>query len=533
MEIGGDAQSTDGSEASHMHTRDDLSCTRGYENWLITEAKKRNPAILTYGLSWATPRWVGDGAGNGTGFHSPDNWLYQTKWVECVRNVTGVDIDYLGIWNEKPMGSPDYVVGLRNALDAAGFTATRISVADNDYSLTDLVNEAASDPVFNASFYSIGRHYPCDYPGPAVEAVLHKQYWSSEDSSMANDWSGSSCWGRLLNQNYVLMNMTATIAWSLVWSVQPGLPCPGRGLLTAQQPWSGHYSGGDGTGGPSAAPSLNGPLWITAHTTQFTAPGWRYLPVAAGGSGFLPASAGNGSYVTLVPPAGQPAGFTLIIEKFVGPCVCAPPGVGVTADGTAQFSVTGGLPGAGTRLQVWRSNATHQFWRDQDLVIEADGSFSVFVARDAIVTVSTVATAAHGGVPPAEIPAPAPFPLPYADDFDRYAEDTTPVRYFADQTGSFAARAGALTQVVPIDPGPNRWVNEDVDPLTMLGDPNIANVTLAVTAAFTPAANASGRGDLPLGFTYAQACVRVTNYTGLKNGPPTGSFTIPSPIFSL
>jgi hypothetical protein len=81
VEIGGSAQSTDGSEPSHMLTRSDLSCDRGYEGWLIAEARKRNPKILTYGLSWAVPHWVGDGNGNGTGFHSPDNWLYQTKWV--------------------------------------------------------------------------------------------------------------------------------------------------------------------------------------------------------------------------------------------------------------------------------------------------------------------------------------------------------------------------------------------------------------------------------------------------------------------
>ena len=31
VEIGGDTQSTDGTEPSHMHARDDLNCERGYE----------------------------------------------------------------------------------------------------------------------------------------------------------------------------------------------------------------------------------------------------------------------------------------------------------------------------------------------------------------------------------------------------------------------------------------------------------------------------------------------------------------------
>jgi galactosylceramidase len=65
VEIGGDGQSTDGTEASHMHYRGELSCNRPYEFWLLEEARKRNPNIKTYALSWCgenvgcrrTPAW--------------------------------------------------------------------------------------------------------------------------------------------------------------------------------------------------------------------------------------------------------------------------------------------------------------------------------------------------------------------------------------------------------------------------------------------------------------------------------------------
>ena len=49
VEIGGDSQSTDGTEASHQHTREDLNCHRGYEWGLLEEARKRNPTVVTYG----------------------------------------------------------------------------------------------------------------------------------------------------------------------------------------------------------------------------------------------------------------------------------------------------------------------------------------------------------------------------------------------------------------------------------------------------------------------------------------------------
>ena len=76
VEIGGDTQSTDGTEASHMHARGDLSCDRGYEWWLLEQAKARNPSIVTYALSWGVPEWVGNGT-----YFSDDNIDYHVKWL--------------------------------------------------------------------------------------------------------------------------------------------------------------------------------------------------------------------------------------------------------------------------------------------------------------------------------------------------------------------------------------------------------------------------------------------------------------------
>ena len=75
-----------------VHTRDDLSCTRGYELFLIKEAKARNPNIITYGLSWGLPAWVGNNT-----YYSSDNIFYQTQWVDCINKEAGVVVDYLGL----------------------------------------------------------------------------------------------------------------------------------------------------------------------------------------------------------------------------------------------------------------------------------------------------------------------------------------------------------------------------------------------------------------------------------------------------
>lgn len=200
VEIGGDGQSTDGTEPSHKHSRDDLSCTRGYELWLIEQAKARNPAIQTYGLSWAAPAWVGNGT-----YYSADNVAYQVAWLECIRSAAGVAVDFLGLWNEKPQPGPDYVLALRGALDAAGFGATGIIVMDGGYD-ADEVTTAAANASYRAAVHGAGLHYPCNKPAPAVRE-LGWTFWASEDYSRDPAWAnGGTYWGKALSQNYVLMN---------------------------------------------------------------------------------------------------------------------------------------------------------------------------------------------------------------------------------------------------------------------------------------------------------------------------------------
>src|SRR5438552_9756968 len=52
VEIGGDTNSTDGSESSIEHASSAVSCNAGYEWQLMQAAKARNPAIKLYGLAW-------------------------------------------------------------------------------------------------------------------------------------------------------------------------------------------------------------------------------------------------------------------------------------------------------------------------------------------------------------------------------------------------------------------------------------------------------------------------------------------------
>lgn len=461
VEIGGDTQSTDGTEPSHMHERDDYSCDRGYEIWLLEEAKKRNPSIQTYALSWGVPAWVGNGE-----YFSPDNWLYQTKFAECVRDKVNTTLDYIGIWNERSWGGVDYVVGLRRALDEAGFGATQIVVPDGGYD-QDIITATLANASFAAAWSVMGLHYPCPtgadpYPHPGPHDV-GKRLWASEDWWQQPDWPSAAMWGRIMNQHYVRANITALIAWSPIWSVYTNLPYQEAGLMRARTPWSGNYD-------------ISPPIWTTAQWTQFTKVGWRFLSVPSGGSGFLPF---NGSYVSLVDPENPSGGFTLILETFNSGTRCPSPDRVVTQTQTVRFRLIGGLPMAGSRLAVWQTNATSFFQQLADVVVAQDGSFSITIEPETMVTVSTVRTASKG-VPSAPIPPQAPFPLPYSENFEGYAYDGL-ARYFSDQFGSFAVRNGSLEQVSVGNPGSNAWV-ADADPSTIVGDVAWSDITASVAA---------------------------------------------------
>ena len=80
-----------------------------------------------------------------------------------------------------------------------------------------------ADPELARAVGVIGAHYPGTVSTrKAIETK--KQLWSSEDYSTYNDNVGGGCWARILNNNYVNGNMSATIAWNLIASYYDNLP---------------------------------------------------------------------------------------------------------------------------------------------------------------------------------------------------------------------------------------------------------------------------------------------------------------------
>ena len=125
VEIGGDGNSTQGAEPSHMHTSTDENYYRGYEWWLMEQARQRNPAVQLDATAWSAPAWVGNG-----NFWSQDTATYLSKWIVGAKSAHGLDINYVGCRNEKG-NNETWAELFRTTLNTNGLTNVGIHAFDN------------------------------------------------------------------------------------------------------------------------------------------------------------------------------------------------------------------------------------------------------------------------------------------------------------------------------------------------------------------------------------------------------------------
>jgi hypothetical protein len=199
-----------------------------------------------------------------------------------------------------------------------------------------------------------------------------------------------------------------------------------------------------------------------AQTTQFTAPGWRYLDPA---SGYLGGSRGNGSYVTLRSPGT--GDYSVVIETM-----------DATAAQSFTATVTGGLSTGTVRVWSTAVNGSDNLVRGADLT-PSGGTFTLNLQPGRVYTLTTTT---GPGKSTATGPAAASFALPYTDSYDSYAVGRE-AKYLADMQGAFevtacgGGRAGrCVRQMSPR--APITW-DALSDPYALLGDVGWSNYRVA------------------------------------------------------
>jgi O-glycosyl hydrolase len=451
IEIGGDANSTDGAEPSVEHVKGQVDCSAGYEFWLARQALARNHRLKLYGLAWAAPGWIG----GGTNYWVPDSIDYLLTWLSCAQRQ-GLTISYLGGRNEKGHDKTWYE-NLRTALDQHGYQNVQI-VGDDSVHWT-VADDMVADPAFAAAVGVVGVHYPCGYLKPALTcpSTAHalatgKPLWASENGSLDVD-GGAAAMIRSITRGYLDGKITAYLNWPLVAAITPNLPFATDGLAVAPSPWSGAYRLGKQT-------------WTMAQVTQFAQPGWQFL---GSGSGYLGGDRTNGSYVSLKSPDRRD--FSTIIETTTA-----------TQPQTVDLSFAGGL--RADRLHVWATDlssaaAPTNFARLPDLTASS-GHYTMTLQPGYVYSLTTMETHDKGV---ATSPAAHPMPLPYADDFNHYQVGAE-AKYLSDMQGAFEIRpclggreGRCVQQVAPVKP--IEWQG-DSDAYALLGDPGWTNYTVSV-----------------------------------------------------
>ncbi|WP_033262087.1 ricin-type beta-trefoil lectin domain protein [Amycolatopsis vancoresmycina] len=452
VEMGGDTNSTSGAEPSHAHFRGDLDCNRGYEWWLMEQAKARNPNIKLVGLPWGAPGWIGNGT-----FFSNDLTDYYLSWLGCAKQH-GLTIDYLTTVQNEKQWSADWTVTMRNALNANGYSSVKVISGDSWPGDWGPASAISTNAAYRNATDVLSAHYTCGYLSaqtscgvPSNVTATGKTLWSSENGSQDyND--GAKPLARGINRVYLDGKMTAYLNWDLIAAVTPNIPWPTVGLILANQPWSGYYSVGKDA-------------WALAHTTQFTAPGWKYLDAS---SGYVGGNRSNGSYVTL--KSSNNSDYSTVIETM-----------DATSAQTLNLNVTGGLSTG--QVHVWATNlnsnnASDHFVHSTD-VTPSGGAYSLTVQPGYLYTITTTTGQGKGT---ATSPAQGSLNLPYSDDFDGYAKGKE-AKYLMDMEGAFetsacgAGRAGTCVRQASTQKA-IPW-KKTTDPYALLGNVAWSSYTLS------------------------------------------------------
>ena len=471
VEMGGGENSTCGTEPSHVITREELKnpVPRGYEFWLMAEARKRNPQIILDCLPWAYPDCVGKR-------FSPASAEWFAAFLETARKHYGLELDWIAAAQNEMGTDLNWIrKDLRPTLDASGFARVKLQAPDVNDHHWQIFDTLEKDPELDRLIGAVGYHYldgrdPWEIDqkdGPAATEKAKrsgKPLWASEEwSQSGKEWGnkGALYLARLMNKVYTRDRATKYEIWCPIDSIYDQIIWADTGAMQADTPWCGHY-----TVWPA--------VWALAHTTQFAEPGWVYIDAACGQ---IDTNTWRGSHVALRDPkTGDWSVVVVTGEKR-----------------TIQLTVLPGLKDG--PVHVWKSTAAAQFIEQPPLSLR-NHTIELDLETDAIYTFTSTTgqqKGSHGTPPPRK-----PFPFPFEEDFDGYHAGDTP-RYFSDQKGTFevcqSPKVGlCLAQIVPAEG--ILWFAKLLKPHTLFGDTDWQDCVIEADVFL------SG-GDVEIGGRYA------------------------------
>ncbi|PQJ72660.1 glycoside hydrolase family 78 protein [Polaribacter butkevichii] len=461
VEMGGGENSTCGSEPSHAITREELKnpVSRGYEFWLMKEAKNRNPNVILEYLPWSFPAYLKPN------IFTEESAEYFVSFLDVAKNQWDMNIDWVAAAENENGTNRDWLVNqVRPLLDARGYKNVKIQGPDDNSGDWKIFNEFEKDKVFDNVVEAVGYHYVTgrefnenmvDGRGrPTTEKAKNsgKPLWASEDWSWTGkDWGGAGALNlaRMYNKFYIRDRITKTLIWAPIGSIYKSVTWDKAGAMKANSPWSGYYE---------VWPTI----WATAHTTQFTEPeNWHYLNSACG---LFDGGTYKGSSVALKEKNGP--NWSMII------CTENQEDIEVIIEEGLSLGI----------VSVWKSDENEQFIK-QESVVPKNGVLRLSLDPKSIYSLTTTTGQQKGTY---EIPEEAAFPFPYKENYEGRKAGDLP-KYHSDQTGSFEIAlkedgSQCLKQIIP-EQGYD-WMRvyrrSNIKPNTLVGDVNWENYTCKV-----------------------------------------------------
>lgn len=407
VEIGGDGNSTCGSEPSFARTRDELTSPnylRGYEYWLMREAQNRNEKIELDALEWCMPGWFTDQK-----VWSQDNADYIVGFLKGARDIWKLKMTHIaGSWNERNYDR-NWIVNIHQpTLRRNGFSD--IKIVGPDGCIDDIYDKLLVDTEFKNTICAVSEHYMVSYmfndfnnPDTArIRKALESNVplWSGEDFSLpGKPWNYVTYMAKNIIKCYLRQKTVKINLWCPVAAMADNSCFSNTGIMKAAEPWSGYYE---------VWPAI----WGIAHFNQFAQPGWYYID---SGCGILE---GDGVYATYKKPDNS-GDYSIVIVNGSQPQ-------------KLDFH-TSGL--ADHVLHVWKSDRTNQFVLEKD-IIPVNGTFSITTDAESMYSITTTTGQKKGYY---VVPPKQDFIAVYHEDFESYSLTEAPLtaKYIWDNSGSF------------------------------------------------------------------------------------------------
>lgn len=493
LEMGSDVNPSSGTEPCTMRSADEKAdVTRGAGFRLAADARTINPLLELDLLRWGEPAWVTNAFGESkeAGFAARYHWYHET--LKAAFETYGLTFDYISAdANEPELADTEWLLyfseHLKNEKDAPyDFSAIRI-VASEEMDTCTIAEEMMQNEALRGAVDVIGLHHMA--PEDENIAILHEKYgkeiWYSEGLAPCNipalsvraDGSGLAGVNGAVDvasriiQSYAKSRMVMYEFQPAVAGYYDGTCYMPKQLITANTPWSGHYS-------------VDAGFWMAMQFTRFAAPGWQHLDSAC-------LAEEDVCCMALVSPAH---------DKFT---------MHLTNDSSKPRSflvVLRNLPQLADDLYCVETAGTNenlkidQNWFrvvNQIRLHEGDGetAFPVVVKPFSILTITSVDASEICGTRelPYDLPEMRRMPLPYTDRFD-YTPEFLRRRggmplYMTDQGGAFEVVSNGseswLEQKIEADNVPTDWrFHNTPEPLTSFGDDHWANYQAVTEAEF-------------------------------------------------